>query len=255
MLIFEGKGLRLRAKPAHFVGHLQLTRSASIEIFFSKQFCKLTRKLVFYGHVCYDGRRVDRWLFLAEREETMTPVHQKIIDETLIAAYTRMAEQISALAYPTAKEEQYNQEHLSHSQLAQDLTLIAQYVEGYQVEEDPQQAIERVCRVLFGRVGAVGYVLPKKFHKTTLGELIYAAYEQLIPRDQLVTTDAARKAFGVERQSIYDWVEEGKLSPYYIKGKQMFSSADIQHQTQQRSERLKDKQVENNVLQATKKSS
>jgi hypothetical protein len=185
----------------------------------------------------------------------MTPVHQKIIDETLIAAYTRMAEQISALAYPAAKEEQYNQEHLSHSQLARDLMLIAHYVEGYQVEEDPQQAIERVCRVLFGRVGTVGYVLPKKFHKTTLGELIYAAYELLIPKDQLVTTDVARKAFGVERQSIYDWVEEGKLTPYYIKGKQMFYRAHIQQQAQQRAEMLKRKQVFAFDLQATEKSS
>ena len=183
----------------------------------------------------------------------MIPIHQRIVDDTLHAAYALMTEHINALGYPVAKEKQFNQEHLNNSQLACDLTLIAHYVEGYQVEENPQQAIERVCRVLFGCVGtSSGYVLPKKFHQTKLGELIYAAYELLIPKDQLMTTDAVKKALSVERQTVYDWVEEGKLTPYYVKGKQMFYRPHIQKEAQRRAEMLRRKQVGIKDLQTTK---
>lgn len=173
----------------------------------------------------------------------MTPNHQKILDETLNAAYARMAEQINALNYPVAKEKQYNQDHLRGSQLAHDLTLIINFVEGYQVEENPSKVIDRVFRILHGRLASPGYMLPKGFHKTPLGELIYAAYELLIPRDKLMTTGEVRKAFGVQRQTIYDWVEENRLTAYYIRGQQMFYRPQIEQQAQKRAAMLRRKQV------------
>jgi len=159
----------------------------------------------------------------------MTPDHSQLIQETLQLATNRANEWISRMAIPAGKNPpQYTADMMWNSPLGRDLQLIVNYVEGYQVPEDVTLALTRSCRTLFGHTLAPqGYRLPHKFYKTPLGELMYAAFARYFPPDAWMRTSEVVKLFGIKRQTVYDWVEEGKLVAYYIKGTQMFLRKDI----------------------------
>jgi hypothetical protein len=153
----------------------------------------------------------------------MTPDHEQLVESTLQLAYARTGEWMKNLAIPLGKNPPiYTRAMMWSSPLGQDLQAIANYVEGYPVEEIAE-IISRATRVLFGQtLSSTDIRLPHNFHKTPLGQLLYDAYARYYPADAWMRTSEVQKLFGVKRQSVYDWAEEGKLVAYHVKGTQMF---------------------------------
>jgi excisionase family DNA binding protein len=153
----------------------------------------------------------------------MTPDHQQLIENTLQLAYARSLAWLGSMAIPQGTNPPvYTQGMMWNSPLGQDLQAIANSVEGYPVE-DVGESLTRVSRILFGQtLDASDIRLPRDFHKTPLGQLLNDAYTRRYPADAWMRTSEVQKLFGVKRQTIYDWAEEGKLTAYHIKGTQMF---------------------------------
>jgi excisionase family DNA binding protein len=162
----------------------------------------------------------------------MTPDHQKTIERTLQSAYARTSELINNMAIPPGKNPpSYTAEMMWNSPLGRDLTAIANYVEGYQVQEDITIIVQRAARALFGdTLNQKTFRLPRQFQKSPLGEMMYAAYARYFPANAWMRTSEVVKLYGVKRQTIYDWVEEGKLAAYYVQGTQMFLRKQIEKQ-------------------------
>ena len=154
----------------------------------------------------------------------MTPDHQKTIERALQSAYARTSGLITSLAIPPGKNPPtYTTEMMWNSPLARDLTAIANYVEGYPIQEDITIIVQRTAHTLFGdTLNQKTFRLPRRFHKTPLGEMIYASYARYFPANAWMKTSEVVKLYGVKRQTIYDWVEEGKLAAYYVNGIQVF---------------------------------
>lgn len=174
----------------------------------------------------------------------MTPDHQQTIEQTLQLVYARAIELNTLLNVPLVKNPSpYTREIMWNSPLGRDLAAVAHYVEGYQAQEDIPLLLGRIARALFGHtLSQQGFRLPHKFHKTKLGELLFAAFACYYPATAWMRTSEVQKLFGVKRQTIYDWAEEGKLSPYFVKGTQMFLRSQVEqfhttwlHQKQQKS--------------------
>jgi excisionase family DNA binding protein len=160
----------------------------------------------------------------------MTPDHQQLIHKTLQFAYARSVELDTSMAIPLGNN-QYTTDMMWASPLGRDLTAIANYVEGYQIQEDITLIIQRVARLLFGHtLSQKGFRLPQQFHKTPLGEMLFAAFARYFPPDAWMRTSEVVKLYGVKRQTIYDWAEEGKLAAYYVKGIQVFLRKPIEKQ-------------------------
>ena len=168
----------------------------------------------------------------------MTPAHRTLVDSTLVAVHNRAVELINATNYPIGKNPaQPTIEVARQSPLGRDLEMIVAYVEGHQIEgTEVDAAIQRVLRIIYGyMLNLKGYKLLKDWQKTPLGELIGEAYTRMIPAKDLMGTAEVQRVFKVKRQTIYDWVDEGKLTAYYIHGKQMFYRPHIQSEVQKRA--------------------
>jgi hypothetical protein len=159
----------------------------------------------------------------------MTPDHAQLVEATLQSAYARTIEWHNNLAIPLGKNPpQYTHEMLWNCPLARDLSALVNYVEGYEVQKDITLVLMRLARALFGHtLEKQGYRLPRNFQKTALGELMYEAFARYFPPDAWMKTSEVVKLFGVKRQTVYDWAEEGQLAPYYVKGTQVFLRKDI----------------------------
>jgi len=167
----------------------------------------------------------------------MTPAHRTLVDQTLVAVHNRTTELINAVNYGLGKNPpERTIEAVRQGQLGRDLELIVSYVEGHQVAAtDVDPAIQRVLRIVYGfTLNIKGYHLLTGWQKTALGELIGEAYTRLIAPKDLMGTAEVQRAFGVKRQTVYDWVDEGKLIAYYIHGKQMFYRPHIQQEVEKR---------------------
>lgn len=159
----------------------------------------------------------------------MTPDHQQLIESTLQLAYARSLAWLSSMAIPQGLNPPlYTKGMMWNSPLGQDLQVIANSVEGYPVEE-VGESLTRVSRILFGQtLDASNIRLPRDFHKTPLGQLLNDAYTRQYPADAWMRTSDVQKLFGVKRQTIYDWAEEGNLTAYHIKGTQMFRRKHVE---------------------------
>jgi excisionase family DNA binding protein len=159
----------------------------------------------------------------------MTPDHQQLIENTLQLAYARSVTWLNSMAIPQGTNPPvYTKGMMWNSPLGQDLQAIANSVEGYPVE-NIADSITRASRILFGQtLSASDTRLPRDFHKTPLGELFNEAYTRQYPADAWMRTSEVQKLFGVKRQTIYDWAEEGKLTAYHIKGTQMFRRKHVE---------------------------
>ncbi len=160
----------------------------------------------------------------------MTPDHQQMIERTLQFAYARAIEMNTSMAIPQGKNPpQYTAEMMWASPLGRDLTTIANYVEGYQIQEDATIVIGHIMRTLFGHtLSQKGYRPPRQFQKSPLGEMIFAAFTRYYPAEVWMRTSEVVKLYGVKRQTVYDWAEEGKLPAYYVKGTQMFHRKQVE---------------------------
>lgn len=168
----------------------------------------------------------------------MTPGHRQLVDAILQVVGNRAVELIACLNYPLGKNPpQATIEGARQSQLGRDLEMIVHYVEGHPIDgKEADAAIQRVLRAAYGyTLHPKGYRLPKDWQKTDLGILIGEAHTRMIPAKDLIGTAEVQRVFKVKRQTVYDWVDEGKLAAYYIHGKQMFYRPYIQREAEKRA--------------------
>jgi len=77
--------------------------------------------------------------------------------------------------------------------------------------------------------------IPSDFHTTPLGSLLNDARAQVTSLKSAVNiADVARTA-GVTRQTIYDWIDQGKLTPIYVNGKPMLPLSQLEQLKHDRS--------------------
>ena len=161
----------------------------------------------------------------------MTPDYGQLIANTLQLAHGRTVEWLGSMAIPLGKNPPtYTPEMMWNSPLGRDLVAIAHYVEGYPPPQEGIPALlNRTARSLFGHtLSPQGFRLPKDFHKQPLGQFFYAAFARFIPKEQLMRTHEVQKLFGVKRQTIYDWVEDDTLVPYFVNGTMMFARPQVE---------------------------
>ena len=173
----------------------------------------------------------------------MTPEHQSIVDNMLKSLASRTNEALKQLAYPLPTTVQLTIEQLRASPFGQDLTTVVHFVEGYQIDANTiDEIIKRIFRFSFAPpiqfgTNPTGLRLPKGWQKTSFGILIGNAYRKLIPVKDRMTTAQAGRALGIKRQSLYDWVEEGRITAYYIHEKQTFHRPTILQLVAQRQQK------------------
>ncbi len=158
----------------------------------------------------------------------MTPDHAQIVETTLQLAYTQTMTWNTRMAIPFGKNPPpYTTEMMWNSPLGLDLSALVMYVEGYQPQEDITVVVARLARTLFRETLGQSDRLPRDFHHTPLGALMHEAFARYFPKDAWMKTSEVVTLFGVKRQTVYDWVEQGVLAAYYVKGTQMFLRKDI----------------------------
>jgi hypothetical protein len=165
----------------------------------------------------------------------MTPKHQKVVDDALqaIASYTQLLG--NALALPIG-EQPSTIEELRQSPLGQALTALAHVAEGHPGNtEDVEEKLRIVYNFFFAAPLHQALRIPSDFHTSPLGSLLNDARAQVTSLKSAVNiADAARTA-GVTRQTIYDWIDQGKLSPIYVNGKPMLPLSQLEQLKHDRS--------------------
>jgi hypothetical protein len=106
-------------------------------------------------------------------------------------------------------------------------------VEGYPYpfEGDVRASAGVVARCLYGDpLAPQGFRLPPKWQRTELGSLIHAAmlrfYEEERP-GQLLTVTQMRKLFGVTRQTVHQWIEDGVIFAVYRGDTPLFYQKEV----------------------------
>jgi hypothetical protein len=177
----------------------------------------------------------------------MTPKHQQLLDATLLqvqeraALFERALSMLSMVRDAPAQasekpSEKPSVETLRASMLGQRLRRIVEYVEGYPAEIEPERKktsrgeervtggirleVYKVCFVLFGSAHeAERWAYPKHCQHTELGRLLHAAllqfYREYLPKDQLMSVVAAAEKIGIARQTLHEWMAEGRVKWVY----------------------------------------
>jgi hypothetical protein len=88
-----------------------------------------------------------------------------------------------------------------------------------------------IARCLYGDpLEASGFRLPPKWQRTPLGKLCHAAllrfFEEERPGRLLTVTDM-RKRFGVRRQTVHQWIEDGLIVAVYRDDTPLFYDNDV----------------------------
>lgn len=174
----------------------------------------------------------------------MTPIHQRIVDEVVERMYQRVQELLRACqpasAMPLASP---TREQLRQTLLGQHLAAIAHYVEGYSypIEGDVRTSASFVARCLYGDpLAPQGFRLPAKWQRTELGSLVHAAllhfYEEERPGN-LLTVTQMRTLFGVTRQTVHQWIEDGVIFAVYRGDTPLFYQKDVVRLQQRRAQK------------------
>jgi hypothetical protein len=134
---------------------------------------------------------------------------------------------------------QWSIDELRSSRLGQDLVDIAHFAEGIwpqTLATSIEPVVKRVYQALFGNSLSTSEVhLPRHFHRTPLGLLISQANALLYQEEDLLSPGSAWRQLDVARQTIYDWVEEGKLTPVHLNGQMMLLRREVEVLKAQRS--------------------
>jgi hypothetical protein len=104
-----------------------------------------------------------------------------------------------------------------NSQIGTQITALVEYVKGERAigSTELELSIEKLQRLLY--TGPLGtYRLPPDFHKTPLGALINEARLRFIWIGDALNPTQVAKELGVTRQTIYDWMDQGKLQPVWV---------------------------------------
>lgn len=173
---------------------------------------------------------------------TIPREYLQLVDTVLLAALGQSWERVrdvTPLPYQTAQTWSFSPEELRSSHLGQALLTIADYASGGFVPiEKTKRAMKRVYRLLFGDVLSEAFTIPSQFHKTDLGKLFHAAYARMYHRDELMTPAQAYRTLGIARQSLYDRLAKGKLTPVYSHGGLRLLKEEILGWKAQRDQRI-----------------
>lgn len=148
------------------------------------------------------------------------PTHQQIVD-TLLERMCRRVSELIRDCYPASKKQPAGPtiEQLRETLLGQHLAAIAHYVEGYPYpyEGDVRASISFVARCIYGDpLASQGFRLPQKWQRTELGKLVHNAMLRFFDEERpgkLLTVTDMRKLFGVKRQTVHQWIEDGLIFP------------------------------------------
>src|SRR6266516_5944272 len=165
----------------------------------------------------------------------MTPTHQRILDDLLRKTYQRTVELATATNFPVGKRtEEQTIERLRERSLGQHLAAIFNYAEGhdYPYEGDVRTSAGIITRYLFGdTLSPQRYRLPSKFHRTPLGKEVHAALARFFVEQrpgQLMSMQQMREHFGVKRQTVHQWIEDGLIFAVYIENPTHFYRKDVE---------------------------
>jgi len=165
----------------------------------------------------------------------MTPAHQRILDDLLTRTHQRTVELATATNFPVGKRpEEQTIERLRESPLGQHLAAIFNYAEGYDYpyEGDVRTSAGIITRYLFGdTLSTQRYRLPSKFHRTPLGKEVHAALARFFTEQrpgQLMSMQQMREHFGVKRQTVHQWIEDGLVFAVYIDNQTHFYRKDVE---------------------------
>jgi predicted DNA-binding transcriptional regulator AlpA len=166
-----------------------------------------------------------------------------LVDAVLLAERNRMRERLrDLLPYGEMEIRPWlpSLDELRTSRLGQELLCLADYAHGGWVSvEIVQGALQRVLRMLYGDPFSTdGYRLPDHFQDSALGQLFQEATHRLYTADDLMTAAQAYRLLGVARQTLYDRVYKGKLTPLsWFGGELRFLRSEIETWKAQRDQR------------------
>ena len=193
----------------------------------------------------------DSWLQSQDERElpypswkwvTLKKDYLAIVDTILLAASARRWE-LEHLLMPHCQQSTptpWPLEELRTSPLGQSLLAIADYAGlGSVSRARVKRTIQQVSRALFGDLLSQRYTLPPRLPQTEVGKLFQAAWVRLYRRQELLTPKQAYDLLGIARQTLYDRLSKGKLTPIYRYGERRFLRSEIEAWQAQRQLRRK----------------
>ena len=181
----------------------------------------------------------------------MTPTHQQLVDDILVRMHNRTRELMQS-CLPALKNPlpEAPRELLQDTPLGKHLAAIAHYEEGYPYpyQGDVRASIDFLAHCLYGDpLAPQGFRLPQKWQRSPLGALVHSAllhfFEEERP-DSLLTVTDLRTRFGVKRQSVHQWVDDGLLFAVYRGDTPLFYSKDVERFQQVRARKQRDNTTE-----------
>jgi excisionase family DNA binding protein len=177
----------------------------------------------------------------------MTTEHQRIIDLVLRVVSSRTMELAMLTKYFPKDDTEINtsKENLRQSMLGYHLARIARYAE-YEEDvsaENAQESITFVVKTIFRNPFMDSSQPPVGFHRSELGQLINEAYTRMVSIADLISPTDAYRMLGVSRQSVYDMIEDGRLTSIYVGGKTMLKVQQVEQLKEQRTERKRERQA------------
>ncbi len=164
----------------------------------------------------------------------MTPKHQQLVDAILLSMQRRISELVSQCQQTSGKRvAEQPIERLRESPLGGHLAAIAHYVEGYAYpyQGDVRVSADFIARCLYSDpLAPQRYPFPPKWQRSELGKLVHAAllrfFEEERPGNLLTVTDM-RKQFGVRRQTVHQWIDDGLIFAVYRGDTPLFYQKDV----------------------------
>ncbi|HYU76839.1 MAG TPA: helix-turn-helix domain-containing protein [Ktedonobacteraceae bacterium] len=177
----------------------------------------------------------------------MTTEHQRIIDLVLRVVSSRTTELAMMTKYVPKDDAEIDtsKENLRQSMLGYHLARIARYAE-YEEDvsaENAQESISTVLKLIFRNPFQDSSQPPVGFHRSELGQLMNEAYTRMVNIADLISPTDAYRLLGVSRQSVYDMIEDARLTPIYVGGKTMLKVQQVEQLKAQRSERRRERQT------------
>lgn len=177
----------------------------------------------------------------------MTTEHQRTIDLILRVISARTIELAMMTKYFTKDDTQIDtsRENLRQSMLGYHLARIARYAEYAEdvSAENAQESISAVLKLIFNNPFQDSHQPPAGFHRSELGQLINEAYTRMVSIADLISPTDAYRMLGVSRQSVYDMIEDGRLTSIYVGGKTMLKVQQVKQLKEQRTERKRERQA------------
>ncbi len=176
----------------------------------------------------------------------MTTEHQRVIDLVLRVVSSRTTELAMMTKYvPKDDKPDTSKENLRESMLGYHLGRIAHYAEyGVNVSaENAQESISAVLKLIFRNPFQDSSQPPAGFHRSELGQLINEAYTRMVSIADLISPTDAYRLLHVSRQSIYDMIEDGRLTPIYVGGKTLLKVQQVEQLKVQRTEHQREQQT------------